>query len=266
MTTRPTLAVVSITRNDLSGLQRTVASVRAQSVAPDEYLVIDGDSTDGTKAWLAPIRNTDQFFWFSEADSGIYDAMNKGIEKTSADYVLFLNSGDEFIHKDTICESHRFLAARPSWAYGRSRIGVQGADFVHDLGPLRKLRFFLGIGTIPHQATFISRTLLRSIGAFDLRAGISADQEMLLRAWKQTSPTYMPLEIARCDATGVSSNQPIGTWSRQMANHRASNEIPVLGSPGINGLIMRMGIQFESMRAVINGARSRVRQRSHEAA
>jgi putative colanic acid biosynthesis glycosyltransferase len=89
-----TFSIVTVCRNDLDGIVRTHESVRGQTTQDLEWLVIDGASTDGTADWLA--SHVDPSQWTSEPDEGLYDAMNKGLERASGDYVIFMNSGDGF--------------------------------------------------------------------------------------------------------------------------------------------------------------------------
>jgi len=88
-------SIVTVVLNDLMGLKRTHESVSTQSFRDAEWLVIDGASTDGTVEWLAKTE-APGFQWWSESDDGLYDAMNKGIERATGDYMVFLNAGDEF--------------------------------------------------------------------------------------------------------------------------------------------------------------------------
>ncbi|NDP23058.1 MAG: glycosyltransferase, partial [Paludibacter sp.] len=90
---QPFLSIVTINYNNCIGLEKTIASVISQNYRNFEFLVIDGDSTDGSKAIVA--KNKDRInYSISEPDTGIYNAMNKGIKAASGEYLLFLNSGD----------------------------------------------------------------------------------------------------------------------------------------------------------------------------
>jgi len=92
------LSIITINFNNLEGLQKTVDSVINQTCKDYEYIIIDGGSTDGSKEY---IQNMHKHFdyWISEPDTGIYNAMNKGIEASSGDFILFLNSGDYLYSK-----------------------------------------------------------------------------------------------------------------------------------------------------------------------
>jgi len=96
-----TLSIITINYNNRDGLQRTIDSVVGQSFTDYEWIVIDGGSTDGSKDLIE--QYSDRFtYWISEHDSGIYNAMNKGIEKANGDWMLFLNSGDWLYENDTL--------------------------------------------------------------------------------------------------------------------------------------------------------------------
>lgn len=91
------LSIVTICFNDLDGLKTTERSISKipKLVDCSEWIVIDGGSTDGTLSYLDNNQTVDNFL--SESDDGIYDAMNKGINLANGEFIIFMNSGDEFI-------------------------------------------------------------------------------------------------------------------------------------------------------------------------
>ena len=95
------ISIITVVYNRQEDLKKTIRSIRAQTFWDIEYIVIDGDSTDGTKDVIS--ENADVISKFiSEKDKGIYDAMNKGLAIASGDYVWFLNAGDEIYQADTL--------------------------------------------------------------------------------------------------------------------------------------------------------------------
>jgi glycosyltransferase involved in cell wall biosynthesis len=89
------LTIITINYNNKEGLVKTFDSVRVQTWKDFEFIVIDGGSTDGCKELIE--QNHQINYWVSEKDSGVYNAMNKGIRKATGDYVIFMNSGDFFM-------------------------------------------------------------------------------------------------------------------------------------------------------------------------
>ena len=100
MQLQPTFSIITITYNAVR-LVQTLLNVLSQSYPNIEYIVIDGGSTDGT---VDIIRRYESglAYWVSEPDKGIYDAMNKGLQKATGDYVWFINAGDTLCSSDTV--------------------------------------------------------------------------------------------------------------------------------------------------------------------
>jgi glycosyltransferase involved in cell wall biosynthesis len=101
MNSLPKISVITVVFNGVQFIERTIKSVVSQTYPKVEYLVIDGKSTDGTVEMIRKYKDEINF-WISESDQGIYDAMNKGLQKATGDFVLFMNAGDAFYEKDTL--------------------------------------------------------------------------------------------------------------------------------------------------------------------
>lgn len=178
---RDKISVITVVYNNKQGLEATIKSVSYQTYPNIEFIIIDGNSNDGT---LSAIQNNQERidYWISEPDNGIYDAMNKGIEASTGDWLLFLNSGDVF-HKDTIVEEMVKELDDSSIVYGNmirtdgkhnylSR-GVHGShldayDFMH--------------GSLCHQAAFIKKDLFKRCGNYSLKYKLAADSEFFFRS------------------------------------------------------------------------------------
>ena len=89
------ISVITVVFNDVKHIRETMESFFSQSWEDKEYIVIDGGSTDGTVDIIQEYSDR-LAFWCSEKDDGIYDAMNKGINHATGDWINFLNSGDLF--------------------------------------------------------------------------------------------------------------------------------------------------------------------------
>lgn len=96
MGSKPCISVITVVFNAKDQIEKTIQSVIDQNYDAVEYIIIDGGSTDGTVDIIKKYRNQISY-WVSEADNGIYDAMNKGIEQAKGKGLLFLNAGDYFV-------------------------------------------------------------------------------------------------------------------------------------------------------------------------
>jgi len=110
------ISIITVVFNSRDLLEKTIKSIISQSVKNYEIVIIDGGSTDGTLDIIKKYENNIQY-WKSESDSGIYDAMNKGLKAAKGDYIWFLNAGDEIYSNDTICNLKK-LSIYPDVFYG----------------------------------------------------------------------------------------------------------------------------------------------------
>ena len=195
------LSIITINFNNADGLAKTMQSVIAQTYKNIEYIVIDGGSTDGSKTLIeghaAPIAE-----WVSEPDRGIYHAMNKGIEKSTSAYLLFLNSGDVLMNKDTIanCFPAKMTA---DIVYG----SISSAGRVITYPSELDFTYFFR-DSIPHPATFISRKAFEASGKYNEGNKIVSDWEFFLKAIIKDKASYarIPDTITDYDPNGISAN------------------------------------------------------------
>ena len=114
----PKISVITIAFNDREGLRLTMKSVLEQTYPKIEYIVIDGGSTDGSKDLIQQHANS-LTYWTSEPDQGIYDAINKGIKHCHGDWVIIMNSGDEFAASNVVSSIFtREIALKNQFIYG----------------------------------------------------------------------------------------------------------------------------------------------------
>jgi glycosyltransferase involved in cell wall biosynthesis len=166
-------AVVTVSFNNAQTIRQTIDSVLSQSWKKLEYWVIDGGSKDGTVEILREYGN--QINWISEPDKGLYHAMNKGWEKSSAEYIGFLNADDFFAHQDVLKLMASALRKAPdSWAIYGDLAYVDAAD------PSRMVRYWKAgsyrrssfrFGWMPPHPTFYLRR-----DAFLFFTGFRADE------------------------------------------------------------------------------------------
>jgi glycosyltransferase involved in cell wall biosynthesis len=98
---QPLITVVTVVFNNVTSIEKTILSVLNQSYSNLEYIVIDGGSSDGTLEVIEQYKSRISQY-VSEPDQGIYDAMNKGINIATGEWINFMNSGDQFSDEDTL--------------------------------------------------------------------------------------------------------------------------------------------------------------------
>ena len=199
------LTIITVNRNNLTGLKKTVESVLKQSWREFEYLVIDGASTDGSAEYLESVSK-DLTWGISEKDRSLYDAMNKGIERARGEYVLFLNSGDYLADQKVLARVQGELTGE-GLIYGNLR-------FIHPDGKKTLQTFpahldfgFLYAYYLPHPGTFIKRELFDTIGQYRVD-GISSDWQFFMNAVLEFGVSYIYLNqcISVYDTKGISSH------------------------------------------------------------
>lgn len=198
--TRPALAVVTVTKNDLPGLLATRAGLRRQTCRDFEWLVADGGSSDGTRHWLNA-HSDEMSWWRSGSDLGIYDAMNRCLERITADAVLFLNAGDTPADPDVIERIVAALRAAPDagFLYGDAIERLPGRK--PGLKPARSHHFSC-IGMFTHHQSMVYRTAAIKDLRYDLSYPIGADYDFTLRVLqhcKRVVRLRMPVCVFRRD-------------------------------------------------------------------
>jgi glycosyltransferase involved in cell wall biosynthesis len=216
-------SIITIARNNLTGLKRTADSVLSQDCRSFEWIVVDGDSVDGSKEYLKHFSFPDwlRVGWSSEPDEGIYDAMNKGIARAEGKYCLFLNSGDQLYSDDVLSslELGGKLDAdiivcnlNVSSEANKSKNGIRQWD-AHALGK----RFFYN-RTLPHQSTLIKRDLFQRFGNYDPSFKIKGDHDFFVRAYLGGSTVRnVPVCLCTYYLDGISSAMKHGeTFKREL--------------------------------------------------
>jgi len=176
------LSIITICFNEKDRIEKTLLSVISQKFKNYEFIIIDGDSTDGTKDIIEKYKENITVF-ISEKDRGIYDAMNKGINNSNGEYLLFLNGGDYLYSNDTlqeVFEKYNPIMINYDIVYGNIIVMSNGSIF-KGKKPFLSNSLFLFIGSFPHQAAFIKRELFINDGLYDDNFRIVGDQEFFVR-------------------------------------------------------------------------------------
>lgn len=202
------LSIITVNLNNRDGLTKTIESISCQSFSEFEFILVDGASTDGS---LEVIRQFDPagidgFHWISEKDSGIFQAMNKGIRLASGEYLLFLNSGDFLVH-DKVLEEVFSAVHTADILAGRCRISQKGT-VIHITSPPEKITFgYLYYTGLAHQATFIKKALFDQSGYYREDFRYNSDVEFWYRAliFNVCSSETLDTVISDYNTSGISS-------------------------------------------------------------
>jgi glycosyltransferase involved in cell wall biosynthesis len=197
------ISIITVNLNHLTGLKQTVESIFNQSSKDFEHLIIDGNSTDGSKKYIEGISDK-LAYWQSENDSGIYDAMNIGIKHATGEYLIFLNSGDIFYNDDVIKNVLELLVE--DIVYGDIEIVDPTKKYILFTPTTLSFGHFVN-NYLPHQSAFIKRELFSRFGLYNSDLKICADWTFFLDAIFNYNVSYLhvPITIASFKTDGVSS-------------------------------------------------------------
>ena len=216
---RPKLSIVTICYNE-KYIEDTCRSIVEQVWKDFEWIVVDGGSTDGTPDVLERYREHMRAY-ISEKDDGRYHAMNKGIARAQGEYLLFLNGGDYLVHERVL---ERIFEYKPIPAFAQYMDLRFDADILYGeilaketgmmpwpcwaIGPQQfSLGYFANLHSLPHQATFIRRTLFEKYGLYDTTYRFVADYEWFMRVLllHGASSAYVPMPVSVYNFEGASS-------------------------------------------------------------
>ena len=198
------LSIITINYNNAAGLKRTLDSVAAQTYTDFEHIIVDGASTDDSVDEIltysqSPIANRHQITWISEPDTGIYNAMNKGIKMAVGEYLLFLNSGDtlenadvvsNFYMADIIADIATGIEKRPNGSFDYPRKEEELCySYFYD-------------NTLLHQSTFIRKDAFERFGMYNENNKVASDWEWFFKVIIKENATYVPLNFIVADFEG----------------------------------------------------------------
>jgi len=177
------ISIITVVFNGEKYLEETIQSVINQTNDNVEYIIIDGGSNDGTLDIIKKYEGAIDY-WISEKDSGIYDAMNKGISLCSGEIVGIVNA-DDIIYSDTLSKVSEAISMRDiDYVHG-------SVHFMNEKGVVLGEMFSLSSEDIenkkyidipfPHPSLFVKKNIYREIGLFNTTFKLSADYDFSLR-------------------------------------------------------------------------------------
>lgn len=194
-------SIITVNKNHDEGLYKTYKSLDQQSYDGFEWVVIDGGSEDGS----VPFLQSSLANWISEPDNGIYDAMNKGIEKSKNAYLIFMNSGDCFAQPNVLSDLKTLIEMSGDgidFVYGDAKEEIGDNQYAYKRARSHK-KADLGMFT-HHQAMVYHQTLFKN-NRYDPQYGIAADYDLTLRCLNGADKVlYYPAPICVFEKGGIS--------------------------------------------------------------
>lgn len=220
------ISLVTAVRNRVNTIEDAVLSIRKQSYADIEHIVIDGNSNDGTLELLNNLNKTSHktITVVSEPDGGVYDAINKGIKMCTSEVIGLLHSDDVFAGPETIELVMKHFEENPELDV------VYGDLIIYDESLTKPTRYwktgnyeiqFLQNGWMPpHPTLFVRSRVFEKYGLYDTTYKVSADYDFILRIFKsgELICKYIPKVLVHMRGGGLSSRN---YWHIMKEDYRA---------------------------------------------
>lgn len=210
------ISIITVCYNAKNQIEQTIRSVTNQSYQFIEYIIIDGQSLDGTQNIINNYLNQIDHF-IEEIDHGIYDAMNKGMALATGDFLLFLNAGDTLDTNNTIEQIMKY-SKESDILYGetylvdgdRNILGTRSKLTTKNLPDQLEQNSFLDGQPVSHQSFIVKKKI---VDKFQIKYKCSADIDWMIRATMKASIiTNVNLIISRYLLGGVSDKNLQRCW------------------------------------------------------
>lgn len=213
------VSIVTVCFNSAATIGATLRSVAQQSHPEIEHIVIDGRSTDATLD-VVEREGGHVATLVSEADRGIYDAMNKGLAKATGQFVGFLNADDVLADRDAVARMVRTIV------HTQADVVFSDLEYVRMNQPGSVVRYWrcgefsglrLRLGWMPPHPTFyVRQSVLRDVGLFDTQFRIAADYDFMLRVLARAGlkTARVPGVLVRMRSGGISNRSTAMVWQK----------------------------------------------------
>lgn len=245
----PKVSVITSVLNDADNLIKAINSVRNQNYPNIEFLIIDGGSIDGTLRVID--ENIDIIdYTISESDSGIYSAWNKGIRKSTGDWICFLGADDELttnaISKMVECSLSQLVSV--DYISGRTDLYINGQYYKTTGMPFiwKKFRYYLCTG---HNAALHNRSLYEKYGLYDEKFRSAGDYEFLLRAGSDLNTCYIDYVTSKMNLGGVSNRSYKPLIEAYYAKRRNSTNHVI-----VEFILLFRGFSSYFIKKIVNGS------------
>lgn len=199
---KPKITIVTICYNCNKTIEKTIKSVIRQTYDNVEYIIVDGQSTDGTMKIVHQYKDRISKI-FSEKDKGISDAFNKGIKSAIGDMILFLNAGDYFMQSNVLDKvAEDWMKYKVDILFYEVKLGnikMPSELYYRNEGKIWK------DAMIPHQSAFVRKEIFSEVGNFNVFLKVRMDYDFFMRCiCNNCSHKFIPKIIVNYDPIGVS--------------------------------------------------------------
>lgn len=241
------ISIITVCFNSERTIRDTIESMLRQNYPNYEYIIIDGASTDRTldiiNEYVEKFKGKMRVF--SEKDTGIYDAMNKGIRLAKGEVIGFINSDDWYEENALNIILKKYIAGRMQILYGMEKIIVNNKEKLCWI----KHHEFLEESMITFPTCFISKSVYDKFGGFDLKYKSAADYDFMLRVFYTNEVQFCPLYevISNFRLGGIS-----GTNIGNIENAMIRNKYGILSTRKMNIIIFinKIKIRIKKIRLV----------------
>ena len=235
MSYSPRLSIITAVYNGRKYIEQCIDSIQAQTYGDVEHIIIDGGSTDGTREVLQK-NNARLTYWVSEKDRGIYHAWNKGLARSTGEWIAFVGADDKLwndrVLESTVEDLHTALQQNIRYVYGKVNLISAGSDnnIISIWGEPWEMakKNILQFMTVTHCCAFHHRSLFGEYGNFNEQFRITGDYEFLLRTFvKGNDALFTGKVIAAMRVGGISANlRSRLTLARENILARQMNHLP----------------------------------------
>lgn len=216
MDSKKIISIITVTYNCVDVIESTIASIIEQNDSRLEYIIVDGQSTDGTLKIVHQYKDRIDHI-MSEPDKGIYDAMNKGLQLATGQYVLFINAGDLLFATDTIAQLIAIIESQhPDILYGETmliddkgqELGTRSENSSRKLPENLTWKSLNRGMVVSHQSIVVRRTIAPF---YDLQYTSSADVDWVIKCLQNANKIVNAQMIISKYLTGGYSKRTLKT-------------------------------------------------------
>ena len=239
----PEISVVTVVKNNSTGLENTLKSVISQKFANWECLIISAESTDDTQSIADTFARKDsRFLHFHESLQGIYESMNQGVLLATAPYVVFMNAGDIFASTQSIdVLRNEIISENYAVVVG----GYASEGVIYSFSPLvfGPKRFSLNRRWGCHQSMVFNRKEILSLAGFSTAYKLSSDFDLVLKLLSKSKGKRIQEVISVIEPNGISSKY-ISVVLREKQNIRKSH-FGEFSSNSLLGYFWTLAVRFK---------------------